>query len=523
MTTIAPPTGGLAGPRRVAIYVRVSSEEQIQGYSLDAQEHAGRAYCRSHEWRVYRVYRDEGRSARTDDVTKRPEFAQMLIDADAGAFDTIVVHKLDRFARNRRVAFESFHRLGKCGVGFVSIAENLDYSTPAGQLMLTMLVGLSQFYSDNLSAETKKGKAERKRQGLYNGLLPFGAGKDTGGAVVADPGAYEGLLLAFRTAAEGKSDREVADVLNLAGFRTTGNRGPNPFSKDTVRKILTNRFYLGELPDQDAGWIPGQQAPLIESGLFERVQQVRLMNSSGVAKVRRNHRRYSLTGLAACGHCGGKLHFNTSPNGHARYYCYQRQQSTKCPQRSGMLRFVDDQLAEFLSTFKLPENIVTDLLAMYEHIADGRDNSAARTRELTLRLNRIKELYSWGDMKRTDYLSEREHLQLEIASLTARSDQRELLSQASMFLNDLPAAWHQGQPAQRNALANLTFQSVEITDTVVTAVVPTKELAPFFNLAALKDNPGQAMVAAPDYPLDVLTGGSDGIRTRDLSLDRAAC
>ena len=171
MTTISPPTGGLDCPRRVAIYVRVSSEEQIQGYSLDAQEHAGREYCRSHGWTVHRVYRDEGRSARTDEETKRPEFAQMLLDADAGAIDTIVVHKLDRFARNRRVAFESFHRLGKCGVGFVSIAENLDYSTPAGQLMLTMLVGLSQFYSDNLSAETKKGKAERKRQGLYLSLI----------------------------------------------------------------------------------------------------------------------------------------------------------------------------------------------------------------------------------------------------------------------------------------------------------------------------------------------------------------
>ncbi len=183
---------------------------------------------------------------------------------------------------------------------------------------------------------------------------------------------------------------------------------------------------------------------------------------------------------------------------------------------------MDDQLAEYLTSFKLPANIVTDLLAMYEHIADGRDNSATRKRELTLRLNRIKELYSWGDMKRTDYLSEREHLQLEIASLTAHSDQGEIFSQASMFLNDLPAAWHQAQPAQRNALASVTFQNIEITDTLVTAVVPTKELAPFFNLAALKDNPGQAMLAAPDYPLQALTGGSDGIRSRRCDISRPA-
>jgi DNA invertase Pin-like site-specific DNA recombinase len=90
----------------------------------------------------------------------------MLEDADAGRLDIIVVHKLDRFARNRRIAFETLDRLKKRGVGFVSIVENMDYCTPAAQLMLTMLVGLGQFHSDNLSFETRKGKAERKAQGI---------------------------------------------------------------------------------------------------------------------------------------------------------------------------------------------------------------------------------------------------------------------------------------------------------------------------------------------------------------------
>ena len=151
---------------RAALYQRVSSEEQIEGYSLDAQDRAGRLYCQTHGWEVVQVYRDEGRSARTDDLAKRPAFQQMLADAEAGLIDVVVVHKLDRFARNRRVAFEAFERLGKARVGFVSFTEQMDYSSPSGQLMLTMLVGLSQFYSDNLSLETKKGKAERKAQGL---------------------------------------------------------------------------------------------------------------------------------------------------------------------------------------------------------------------------------------------------------------------------------------------------------------------------------------------------------------------
>ena len=80
--------------------------------------------------------------------------------------------------------------------------------------------------------------------------MPFGLKKHAdSGLPVPDPETYPGLLLAFRLAAEGKSDREVADALNAAGYRTTGNRGRNPFTKDTVCRLLQNRFYLGELPD----------------------------------------------------------------------------------------------------------------------------------------------------------------------------------------------------------------------------------------------------------------------------------
>src|SRR5215208_2686925 len=108
---------------RAALYERVSSEEQVEGYSLDAQDRAGRHYCDAHAWEIVQVYRDEGRSARTDDLAKRPAFQQMLGDAEAGLLDVVVVHKLDRFARNLRVAFDAFERLAKARVGFVSLGE----------------------------------------------------------------------------------------------------------------------------------------------------------------------------------------------------------------------------------------------------------------------------------------------------------------------------------------------------------------------------------------------------------------
>src|SRR5262245_34525776 len=119
---------------RAAAYHRVSSEEQVDGHSLDAQRRATNLYADAHAWTIAHEYRDEGKSARTEDLTRRPAFAQMLADAEAGLFDVVIVHKLDRFARNVVVALTALERLGRLGVGFVSIAEQMDYSSPQGQL-----------------------------------------------------------------------------------------------------------------------------------------------------------------------------------------------------------------------------------------------------------------------------------------------------------------------------------------------------------------------------------------------------
>ena len=77
----------------------------------------------------------------------------------------------------------------------------------------------------------------------------------------------------YRLAAQGKSDRDVADALNTAGYRTAGNRGRNPFTKDTVNRLLQNRFYLGQLPDGQGGWMDGAHQPVLDEEIFNRPRQ----------------------------------------------------------------------------------------------------------------------------------------------------------------------------------------------------------------------------------------------------------
>jgi site-specific DNA recombinase len=474
---------------RAAIYERVSSEEQVEGYSLDAQDRAGRLYCDAHGWEVPNVYRDEGRSARTDELARRPAFEQMLADAEAGLIDVVVVHKLDRFARNLRVTLETLERLERSGVGFVSISEQMDFTTPIGKVILATLAAFAQYYSDNLSTETKKGKAERKAQGLFNGLLPFGLKTNPNGVPVPDPDTYPGLLLAFRLAAEGKSDREVATALNAAGYRTSGNRGQNPFTKDTVCRLLQNRFYLGQLPDGQGGWLTAVHQPVLDAELFDQAQQARAANRRvpGPKSVPPGKRTHSLSGLGTCAHCGSRLHVMTDRHGKARIYCYAARQGQRCGQRSVHLDVIEAQLAALLATFHLPDETIAEVVRLHERANEQRDDAERRRREIGGRIERIAEMYKWGDLTREAYRAEREQLEAEHTTLRVATSQAEVLAQAATFLKDLPAAWEAASPAQRNALAVLVFEAIEIEDDRVTAVVPQPDFAPFFVKRALDE------------------------------------
>ncbi len=342
---------------RAGIYCRVSSEEQLDGYSIDAQLRACREFADARQWEVAKEYIEEGKSARTDNLERRPLFRRAMQDSAAGELDVLIVHKLDRFARNIRVTFEYFEHLSRHGVLFASVSEQgMDFTTPIGKVMLATLAAFAQYYSDNLSQEVSKGKRERKLQGLYNGLLPFGVRKGPDGIPERDPDTFPGLMLAFNQAASGKSDRQVAEMLNAAGYRTTGNMGNNPFSKDTVRGILTNRFYLGELPGRPDQRLSAKHGRLIDRDLFDQVALARARNRRQPKTVRLSARVYSLSGLLRCRECDGPMWVHQNTKGRARIYCRSRAQGLRCSNRGTFLDVYEAQLEAFLSQLVIPED-----------------------------------------------------------------------------------------------------------------------------------------------------------------------
>ena len=312
---------------RAVAYIRVSSESQLDGNSLDAQARLFYELCLNRGWEPVFIYREEGKSAPVDSINKRPVLRQLLEDAEKHQFDVVVVHTLDRWGRNTRIALESLAILAKHDVALVSITENIDYSTAQGRLVTTMLAGFAEYFSDSLGTHIKKGISERAHQGRHLGGIPFGyqscwegpKGDRRQVCKPEHPGGIhpieeeaEAVRELFRKYASGTVTlAQLASWLNSQGFRTRnmhkqgeGEAEPRYFTNASVRGILHNPFYTGRVKHKER-LLPGLHEPIISIGLFQTVQLATKRNSGRSSTLNPNpEREYLLKGLIRCAHCG---------------------------------------------------------------------------------------------------------------------------------------------------------------------------------------------------------------------------
>jgi len=469
---------------RAALYARVSSEEQVEGYSIDAQRRAFRTLVEARNWSVYREYIEEGKSARTDNINRRPVFRGMIEDALNHAFDVLVVHKLDRFSRNLRITLEYFEKLSKAKVTFLSINEQMDFSTPWGNLALTLLGGLAQFYSDNLSQESRKGWAERRAQGLYCGHLPFGAIKGENDVPLPNPETYPGLTMAFQLASQGKSDRQIAQALNLAGYRTSGVQGNRLFSKGTVGGVLTNRFYVGELADGNGGWIKARHEPLIDRALFDMVQEIRTRGRSPRQTINAGVRIYSLSGIARCARCNGNIRMQMSQKGKPRAYCASRAEGLGCDFSGTFLDVYEKQIEWYLENFVIPDDYQKKILDAHRRLTKAYDNTERQCEQLKANLERLKKQYRWGHLSEREYLTEFQETKAQLKQLSPFQHREDELERLAQFLGNVVGAWREASQEQRNKLDRVLFEEVRLdSGGRVIALKPIAELQPFFRLS----------------------------------------
>lgn len=225
-----------------ALYIRVSTDRQAdEGYSLDAQRGKLDAYCTAMGWPVCadHVYIDGGESGKS---TARPAYRAMLAAIDAGEVNRIVATKLDRLTRNVTDFRQMLDYCDARNVAIVSLAENFDTSTPMGKAMATIVVTFAEMERSMITDRVMTGKAEKARQGGYNGsVTPYGY-QYSDGTFTIDSSAADVVQRIFAEWIDGTPMAHIAAALNADKIPSPRGR---TWSTAGVRHMLRNGAYAG--------------------------------------------------------------------------------------------------------------------------------------------------------------------------------------------------------------------------------------------------------------------------------------
>ncbi len=475
---------------RYAAYVRISSEEQIGNYSIEAQIRAIQTWVTAQGGQLIKVYCDEAQSGRT---AQRPEFLKMRQDARNRIFDAIVVHKFDRFARSRTdaLAIKSLLRYDY-GIKVLSVSEpSEDSDGPIGALIEGIMECVAEWYSRNLATEVAKGRKEKHAQGLHNNNPPFGY-KREGKHLVLNPDDVPGVLLAFEHYATGNySYNDIAHLLNERGYKSTSGRA---FGKDAIRGILSNQVYIGKVKYQSTQykvdgkrnysapieWIDGQHEPLIDMEIWQSCQ--RATERRGLHRqATEKYRPYLLRGLVYCYNCTtniteavnfrkrGKMYGQTQKVTYSYYICSSRQNGFPCSEPSVPVQILDAQVVTILSQLKPPPEWRGRILSTISAIL-GEQSIEERLRQIRETIERMDFRWDSGFITdKHDYLQKRVQLQQELEKLTPAHEE---LDAAVDILENFQARFEglKGDVEAQRELIGLIVERVYVRDQQVYAL-----------------------------------------------------
>lgn len=416
---------------RVGAYVRVSTQEQVEGYSIEAQQHAIRVYCVARGWAEPDWYVDEGASAHRDTVAARPAFARLIEAAERGDYGIVVAHKLDRWARNVVVAVQTLTLLERHRVAFVSIAENIDFTGPFGRAMFAIIAVFAQLHSDNLSSEVKKGNNAKRRRGLHVGGVNWGARREAGQLTLRPERAA--LLREIYRRAATESDDAIAADLNARG--TPAPRG-GPWHAGTIRYM--RRVGADWLLAQGGDW------PALVAAARARPRQA--VGGAGPSA----HPVRLLSGLLRCP-CGGRLSYSTgkrASDGRVRHSVSCSAAGVPCGRAHTNAERVEDAV----------EAVVLALDPARLEVEEPLDSGAAR-REVEGRRRRLRDLYEAGEYSAAEWRERRAVLAAEEARLPPAGPRRREIATG---LRLAQGAWTGWPPEARNAFLHGILAGVEV-------------------------------------------------------------
>lgn len=331
----------------IAIYCRVSTEEQSEnGYSIDEQERLLEEWCKKMGYVIYKCYSDRGISGKN--IKDRPALKELLSDAKAGKFDMVISWKINRVSRKLEDVLKIVNLLEKNNITFKSYSEPFETDTPAGRMQFQMMALIGEFERGTIAQNVKMGMIAKAKSGNWCGgrvlgydLVPNNSPEEEKkgkNKLKINEKEAEIVRFIFNEYSKGKGYKAITNQINKLGYKT---KKGNDFSVGSIRDILTNSVYIGEIRyNVRQNWsekrrrninpnpirVKGKHEAIIDRELWDKVQLI--LESKKGKPSRIYDGEYPLTGILRCPKCGAGMVIsrttNTLADGSKKriaYYC----------------------------------------------------------------------------------------------------------------------------------------------------------------------------------------------------------
>lgn len=419
--------------RRVAIYARVSTEEQAEhGYSIEGQKEMLRQYCQLYNKVVVDEYVDAGISGK--EMSKRIELQRLLKDAEENKFDEVLVWKFSRMSRNTKDLLEIVDKLEKNGVHFSSISEKFDTSSPMGRFAFQMMAAIGELERNTIVENVRMGLKQRAKQGLHSGGRALGykavisqnANRSGKKEFVIIPEEADIVRKIFSLFASGKGLKAIANKLNHEGYKTVKG---NVFSTCAIREILDNPIYKGYVRyARYENWsekrrkgknpnpiiIKGQFEAIISEELWDQVAKLRALKNKDTARAYDSHN--ILSSILRCPECGAPMVVSRSrtkiKDGGIKVYRYyscskfKNYGSSVCHANSIKADEAEEYVIKMIKRVLKHPRILCDILNRLKKKSQEKpDNLEGEIKrldkqisEINKRRERLADLYAYGQI-----------------------------------------------------------------------------------------------------------------------------
>lgn len=378
--------------KKVACYVRVSTENQIENYSIDEQTERLEAYCKAKDYAIYKIYTDGGYSGGN---MNRPALNAMLADIEHKLFDTIIVYKLDRLSRSQKdtlMLIEDYFLANN--IDFVSVSENFDTSTPFGRAMIGILSVFAQLEKDQITERFTMGRIGRSKSGLFHGggNAPKGYNYINGHLEINTVEA-EQVKEIFSLFLSGKSVNAISKIMTK---KYNDNLWKNALQ---ITNCIRNSIYIGKVKFKGVEY-DGEHQPIISEDDFRRANELLKSDDRIKFPAQKTPFRagFLLSSLVYCKNCGARYSAC-----HGYYKCYSRSKSTakfvKDPSCKNKNWKIDELDALVISEIhKIAIDDEYKKLFKKEEKTDDTKSIKAEISKIDSQINRLLDLYQISDI-----------------------------------------------------------------------------------------------------------------------------